>query len=127
MSRRKSVQNRGCPKCSSRLKRSHSSFRKPGSWQQKSTNNGWAEMHLSNFSKFRCFMLEIAQFFLFLAGLLPLGLNDLPQISISWHNDSHCSLTLECILSYLHFIAFCCCVLYCCFAALLMMAALLEL
>ena len=71
-------------------------------------------------------MQEIAQFFLFLAGLLPLGLNDLPQISISWHNDSHCSLTLECILSYLHFIAFCCSVLLS-IAALLLMAAQLEL
>ena len=45
---------------SSRLKRHLSSFRKPGTRHQKSVDNGWAEMHLSTPSKYRCFIQEIA-------------------------------------------------------------------
>ena len=48
---------------SSRLKRHPSSFRKPGTRRQKSTDNGWAEMHLSTPSKYRCFIQEIAPIF----------------------------------------------------------------
>ena len=48
----------------SRLKRHLSSFRKPGTRQQKSGDNGWAEMHLSTPSKYRCFIQEIAPIFL---------------------------------------------------------------
>ena len=43
---------------SSRLKRHPSSFQKPGTGQEKE-GDGWAEVHLSTLSKFRCFMQEI--------------------------------------------------------------------
>ena len=56
---------------SSRLKRHPSSFQKPGTGPEKG-GDGWAEVHLSTLSKFRCFRQEIerrreiAQFSFFL-------------------------------------------------------------